>query len=291
LRWLALTIGCLLASLAWSPCGQAAEVGVFGSSKFGEAVWGAPKDSDSDGVPDTSDAFPFDPTETDDSDRDSVGDNADAFPFDPSEQIDGDGDGVGDNSDLFPDDAEEWADDDSDGVGNNADQFDNDPFEAFDTDSDGIGDNTDLDDDGDGYSDEEEIADGTNPLSRFSCRRGCFSFDVDENKEAKALTDGLLIIRHLFGFTNDALISGAVSEDGERKAPEAITALLIEAETELDVDGNGESKALTDGLLLIRYLFGFTGDALIAGATGDGASRTTSAEIEAYIRERIPESD
>ena len=67
-------IGCVLASLAWAS-GHAAEVGVFGSSKFGEAVWGAPKDSDSDGVPDTSDAFPFDPTETADSDSDSVGDN------------------------------------------------------------------------------------------------------------------------------------------------------------------------------------------------------------------------
>ena len=58
---------------------------------------------------------------------------------------------------------------------------------------------------------QEELADGTNPLSRFSCRSGCFSFDVDENLEAQPLTDGLLVIRHLFGFSGDSLTSGAVS--------------------------------------------------------------------------------
>ena len=41
----------------------------------------------------------------------------------------------------------------------------------------------------------------------------------------------------------------------------------------LDIDGDGESKPLTDGLLLIRYLFGFSGDSLISGAIGTGAER------------------
>ena len=56
-----------------------------------------------------------------------------------------------------------------------------DASESADTDGDGIGNNADLDDDDDGFTDEEELADGTNPLSRFSCRSGCFSFDVDES--------------------------------------------------------------------------------------------------------------
>ena len=38
-----------------------------------------------------------------------------------------------------------------------------------------------LDDDNDGFTDEEELADGTDPLNRFSCKSGCFSFDVDES--------------------------------------------------------------------------------------------------------------
>ena len=52
---------------------------------------------------------------------------------------------------------------------------------------------------------KKNLADGTDPLNRFSCKSGCFSFDVDENLEAQPLTDGLLVIRHLFGFSGDSL--------------------------------------------------------------------------------------
>jgi len=54
------------------------------------------------------------------------------------------------------------------------------------------------------------------------------------------------------------------------------------------MDGDGESKPLTDGLLLIRYLFGFSGDSLISGAIGTGATRDTAETVEAYIKERVP---
>ena len=54
-------------------------------------------DSDGDGVPDSQDAFPNDPTETKDSDSDGVGDNADNCPLTPNpDQADSDHDGVGD---------------------------------------------------------------------------------------------------------------------------------------------------------------------------------------------------
>jgi len=48
------------------------------------------------------------------------------------------------------------------------DVFPLDPNEWRDTDADGIGDNRDLDDDNDGYSDEEEIKRGTDPLDKLS---------------------------------------------------------------------------------------------------------------------------
>jgi DNA-binding beta-propeller fold protein YncE len=51
-----------------------------------------------------------------------------------------------------------------------------------------------------------------------------------------------------------------------------------------DVDGNGQFDALTDGLLLLRYSFGFTGAPLVAGAVDlANCTRCTAAEIEAYI--------
>jgi hypothetical protein len=217
-----------------------------------------------------------------------VEDVTDAFPTDANESKDQDLDGVGDNADAFPQDASETLDTDGDGVGDNADAFDLDAFESADTDGDGIGNNADLDDDDDGFTDEEELADDTDPLSRFSCRSGCFSFDVDESLQAQPLTDGLLVIRHLFGFSGDSLTSGAVSGEASRGSSEAIAGYLTDADSQLDIDGDGESKPLTDGLLLIRYLFGFSGDSLISGAIGGGAERDTAEEVEAYIKERVP---
>jgi hypothetical protein len=126
--------------------------------------------------------------------------------------------------------------------------------------------------------------------NRFSCRSGCFHFDVDENLEAQPLTDGLLVIRHLFGFSADSLISGAVSGGANTDTSDTIASYLTNADTQLDTDGDGESKPLTDGLLLIRYLFGFSGDSLISGAIGDGAERDTAEEVEAYIEARLPPS-
>jgi len=245
--------------------------GLLGSSVFG--------DTDGDLVQDALDAFPADPSESIDSDNDGFGNNSDFFPNLASEWIDTDGDGTGNNADT---------DDDNDGVLDSVDLFPFDSSEVSDFDGDGIGNNADLDDDDDGFTDEEELADGTDSLSRFSCRSGCFSFDVDESLEAQPLTDGLLIIRHLFGFSGDSLTSGAVSPGAIRDASDTIASYLTDADSQLDIDGDGESKPLTDGLLLIRYLFGFSGDSLISGAIGTGAERNTAETVEAYIKERIP---
>ncbi|MFT5704800.1 MAG: microbial collagenase [Shewanella sp.] len=122
-------------------------------------------DTDGDGVIDSEDAFPNDPTETVDTDGDGVGNNADAFPNDGAETLDTDGDGVGDNADAFPNDGAESVDTDGDGVGDNADAFPNDGAESVDTDGDGVGNNADafpndatetLDTDGDGIGDNAD---------------------------------------------------------------------------------------------------------------------------------------
>ena len=282
-------------------------------------------DSDADGFNDGSDAFPLDVTESLDTDLDGIGNNADqdddgdglsdileiqvgldplladsdsdgvddgvdVFPADPSESADSDLDGVGNNTDAFPTNAAETLDRDADGIGDNADVFDDDPFEAYDSDLDGIGNNADPDDDNDGFNDVDEIAAGTDPLSASSCP-GCFSFDIDGDGEAKALTDGLLVIRHLFGFSGEALTAGAVGSGAKRSTPVDIASYLTNAATELDIDGDDEAKALTDGLLLIRYLFGFTGNALAAGAVGEAAERATASAIQAYIAQRLPDSN
>ena len=54
-----------------------------------------------------------------------------------------------------------------------------------------------------------------------------------------------------------------------------------------DDDGEGATEALSDGLLVLRYLFGFRGDSLIVSAVTANATRTTATEIESYIESRI----
>jgi hypothetical protein len=52
----------------------------------------------------------------------------------------------------------------------------------------------------------------------------------------------------------------------------------------LDIDGNGTIEPLTDGILILRYLFGFTDDSLVAGAIDElGCTRCESDAIRAYL--------
>jgi hypothetical protein len=53
--------------------------------------------------------------------------------------------------------------------------------------------------------------------------------------------------------------------------------------TNVDIDGNGAVDPLTDGLLFLRYLFGFRGGTLTAGAVAGNCTRCTAAQIEAFI--------
>jgi predicted NUDIX family phosphoesterase len=172
-------------------------------------------------------------------------------------------------------------DSDMDGVWDDEDAFPNNGSETVDTDGDGVGNNSDTDDDGDGISDQQEIDENTDPLDGTDCST-CFSLDVDENGEISALTDGLLIIRQMFGFTGESLTTGALASDSPITSPDEITQSLTDA-IALDVDDDGEIKALTDGLLAIRYLFGFTGASLTSNAVGPNALRADAVEIVSYL--------
>ena len=83
--------------------------------------------------------------------------------------------------------------------------------------------------------------------------------DVDGNGQSDALTDGLLILRFLFGITGPALTEGAIGAGSNKNFTDIIDFLTTNS-TALDVDGNGSSDALTDGLLIIRYIFGLRGN-------------------------------
>ncbi|MBT3426699.1 MAG: DUF1588 domain-containing protein [Gammaproteobacteria bacterium] len=120
-------------------------------------------------------------------------------------------------------------------------------------------------------------------LSGVASAEETFTLDVDGDGAQEPLTDGLLVIRHLFSFTDQALILGAVNEAGTRTDALDISAYLEANEAALDIDANGEVDPLTDGLMVIRYLFGFTSTTLTQSAVASDANRTSSEAIEAYL--------
>jgi fibronectin-binding autotransporter adhesin len=103
--------------------------------------------------------------------------------------------------------------------------------------------------------------------------------DIDGNSGFDALTDGVMVIRYLFGVTGTALTTNAIGTGATRTGPAAVLAHLNDIRPLLDVDGNGVVDAFTDGLLILRHLFGLTGTGLIQNAIGAGATRDTDTAI------------
>ena len=98
----------------------------------------------------------------------------------------------------------------------------------------------------------------------------------------------MLIIRYLFGLTGAALTNGALGTTATRTDPAAIKVFLDGMGLAIDIDGNGRVEALTDGLLILRYLFGLRGASLIAGAVDPAGTRKTAAVIETYLQTLMP---
>jgi hypothetical protein len=109
------------------------------------------------------------------------------------------------------------------------------------------------------------------------------AFDIDDNGATDAGTDGLMIIRHLFGLSGPVVSSGALGPEALRVEPAQIAAYLTAVGPLLDVDGDGNANALTDGQLILRLLFGLRGAALVEGAVGIDAVRQSAGAIESHI--------
>lgn len=112
--------------------------------------------------------------------------------------------------------------------------------------------------------------------------------DIDGNNTYDALTDGLLVIRYLSGLSGFSLTAGALGSGATLTDPTELVKHLNDIRPVFDVDGNGRVDPSSDGLMLIRYLFGLRGPSPISGAIGAGATRATSQDIENYIQSLMP---
>lgn len=116
------------------------------------------------------------------------------------------------------------------------------------------------------------------------------SWDFDRDGNLDALTDGLLFIRYNFDLRGESLTDNATSLSSSLSISEIewnLESFLASVGSRPfgDIDGSNSVDSLTDGLLLIRYLFGVRGETLIDSAIASRARRTTPAEIEAYIED------
>jgi hypothetical protein len=111
--------------------------------------------------------------------------------------------------------------------------------------------------------------------------------DIDGNGIADPLTDGVLILRFLFGFTGTTLVQGALGNGATRTGPQ-IEEYLARAGAALDADGDDTLQALTDGVLALRFLFGFSGATLISGAVDPDATRTDAGAIAGFLDRLMP---
>jgi hypothetical protein len=123
----------------------------------------------------------------------------------------------------------------------------------------------------------------------FTVVEAC-TLDADGNANVDALTDGLLLIRHMFGIRGESLVKDATGIGCAQCSASDIEAYLDQcaAIDAWDIDGNGEIDALTDGLLTIRYIFGIRQEALISNSVANGCTRCTVAEVEVYLQELLP---
>jgi hypothetical protein len=119
------------------------------------------------------------------------------------------------------------------------------------------------------------------------------TLDIDGDGSANA-TDGTLIVRYLAGLPDRQLVAGltvagtSTPMDGET-IRRRIDDMMLREPLMLDADGDGQLNPFTDGRLIARFLVDQeNGPSLTGAVQGPNASRTTSADIRAFLSQFLP---
>ena len=103
------------------------------------------------------------------------------------------------------------------------------------------------------------------------------------------LVDGMIVLRFMQGATGPALTAGTRVTGATITDPAAMATYLSSLGMQLDIDGNGAIDPATDGLLVMRYMLGLRGTALINNALGAlPRTRSSATEIEAWLAALMP---
>jgi hypothetical protein len=107
--------------------------------------------------------------------------------------------------------------------------------------------------------------------------QGCV-LDLDGNLSISATTDGLMLLRAMLGLTGTAVTNGATASGAPRSTWEQIAPFVHLAA--LDIDGSGSALPASDGVMLLRAMFGLTGTSVTNNAVTPGKTWT---DVRAYL--------
>jgi hypothetical protein len=96
------------------------------------------------------------------------------------------------------------------------------------------------------------------------------------------------MLRYCFDLRGEILVKGVMSPESTMTADQ-VEDTFENAMDIADIDNDGSVDALTDGLMLLRYLFDVRGNNLTQDVMGQNAVRTSQSEIEAHIEKYMPE--
>lgn len=102
---------------------------------------------------------------------------------------------------------------------------------------------------------------------------GAPSLDIDDSAPSTkydAATDGLLLLRYLLGYRDAALTAGAIGAAARRDATQ-IAQHISDTLSRFDVDGDGQTLAMTDGVMILRRMLGIGGAAAITQGVKNSA--------------------
>jgi hypothetical protein len=144
-------------------------------------------------------------------------------------------------------------------------------------------------------------------VSRFSYDLALFALACNLNVDAgdgapNAANDGMILLRAMLGLSDNAIIAGAISGTPPRNTWPAIRHYLNNscgtnfapivrppftgAACDLDLDGSGGApNAVSDGLMLVRAMLGFTGTNVTNGAITGTPPRNSWALIRDYLNQ------
>ena len=136
-------------------------------------------------------------------------------------------------------------------------------------------------------------ATGTYSLKLYSC--GAYAGGTTCNADVDGdgifdVRDAQLLLRRLIGLSGAALTRDTAFRACATRITGGGVASFVDGQSStaglpkpMDIDGDGQVAATTDGLMLLRVALGLTGNAVVANATAPGAPRNTWALVQPYL--------